>query len=242
MRTLGVLMFLGAGPALAHIALRAPMVRYADQKSGPCGRGATDARTSRVTTFTAGDTIDVVWDETINHPGHYRISFDVDGQDFYLPRSFTDRDGGLNVLIDAIPDAPLANQRYTVRIRLPDTPCTNCTLQLIQMMTDKPPYGDGNDIYFQCADLVLLPRDAGLPVVDAGLPQDAGVDGGTPVDAGAPAMDGGVTFTPIPDAGFEPHQHDEDPSPRGCGCSSAGGAMLALVAAWAWQARRRRAS
>jgi hypothetical protein len=23
------------------------------------------------------------------------------------------------------------------------------------MMTDKPPYGDGNDIYFQCADIAL---------------------------------------------------------------------------------------
>jgi hypothetical protein len=90
MRTLGVMAVLFAVPALAHIALRTPMVRYADQKVGPCGKGTLDARTSRVTTYTAGDTIDVVWDETINHPGHYRVSFDVDGQDFYLPRSFTE--------------------------------------------------------------------------------------------------------------------------------------------------------
>ncbi|MCU0699312.1 MAG: hypothetical protein MUC96_22630, partial [Myxococcaceae bacterium] len=79
MRLLGVVGVLLAVPAAAHIALRSPLVRYADQKVGPCGRGATDLRTSRVTTFTAGDTIEVVWDETINHPGHYRISFDVDG-------------------------------------------------------------------------------------------------------------------------------------------------------------------
>ena len=28
-------------------------------------------------------------------------------------------------------------------------------LKLLQMMTDKAPYGDGNDLYYQCIDLVL---------------------------------------------------------------------------------------
>ena len=239
MRLLGVVGVLLAVPAAAHIALRSPLVRYADQKVGPCGRGATDLRTGRVTTFTAGDTIEVVWDETINHPGHYHISFDVDGQDFYLPRSFTDADGGLNVLIDAIPDAPRPNQRYTVRVRLPDTPCTNCTLQVIQMMTDKPPYGDGNDIYFQCADLVLLPRDAGQ-VVDAGVDAGPTPDAGQPsADAGLEPTDGGVTFTPIPDGGAEPHDHDESQPPMGCGCSGGAGSLALLGLCAAWRARRR---
>ncbi|MDX2010609.1 MAG: SCE4755 family polysaccharide monooxygenase-like protein [Myxococcaceae bacterium] len=243
MRLLRLLAILLAVPATAHIALRSPTVRYADQKVGPCGRGATDLRTTRVTTFTAGDTIEVVWDETVNHPGYYRISFDLDGQDFYMPRSFTDADGGLNVLVDNIPDAPRPNQRYTMRVRLPDTPCTNCTLQVIQMMTDKPPYGDGNDIYFQCADLVLLPRDAGV-LADAGA--DAGpVDGGSlrpdaGVDAGVDSMeDGGVTFTPIPDAGSEPHQHDDPLPPMGCGCSGSAGSVGLLSLLAAWLARRR---
>lgn len=246
MRTLGVMAMLFAAPALAHIALRSPVVRYADQKVGPCGKGTLDARTNRVTTFTAGDTIEVVWDETINHPGHYRVSFDVNGQDFSLPRSFTDADGGLNVLVDNIPDAPRANQRYTIRVRLPDTPCTNCTLQVIQMMTDKPPYGDGNDIYFQCADIVLLPRDAGMTVLDAGVDAGRPLDGGLPVDAGAASdagadpMDGGVVFTPIPDAGTEPHQHDEEPPPMGCGCSGGAGSLALLGGLVAWRARRRR--
>jgi uncharacterized protein (TIGR03382 family) len=244
MRTFGVMGLLFAVPAMAHIALRSPMVRYADQKSGPCGKGALDARTSRVTTYTAGDTIEVVWDETINHPGHYRISFDVDGQDFYVPRSFTDADGGLNVLVDNIPDAPRPNQRYTLRVRLPDTPCTNCTLQVIQMMTDKPPYGDGNDLYFQCADLVLLPRDAGVMAVDAGGPVDGGAPGDAGVevmDAGVDPMDGGVVFTPIPDAGGEPHQHEheDEAPPMGCSCTSGAGSLALLAVALALRARRR---
>ncbi len=40
-------------------------------------------------------------------------------------------------------------------ITLPNEPCPACTLQLIQVMQDKPPWGDGNDIYYQCADLVI---------------------------------------------------------------------------------------
>ncbi len=39
----------------------------------------------------------------------------------------------LNVLVDNIPDAPLPNRRYTINVRLPDVPCTRCTLQVIQM-------------------------------------------------------------------------------------------------------------
>lgn len=236
--------------ASAHIALRTPAPRYADQKVGPCGRGgALDVRTNTVATYTAGDMIQVIWDETINHPGHYRISFDTDGQDFYTPRSFTDADGGLNVLVDNIRDAPQPNQRYTISVRLPDVPCTRCTLQVIQMMTDKPPYGDGNDIYFQCADIVLLPRDAGTVVVDAGvMPADGGArpDGGAmpdagvmTVDSGQPVDDGGVVITPIPDAG-DGHQHPDEP-PMGCGCSGVPAPLFLLAAVAALWSRRRRA-
>lgn len=224
--------------ALAHIALRMPPPRYPDQKLGPCGRGPTDARTTTVSTFTAGDTIQVVWDETINHPGHYRISFDVDGTDFYTPRSFTDADGGLNVLVDNIRDAPLPNQRYTLSVRLPDTPCTNCTLQVIQMMTDKPPYGDGNDIYFQCADLVLLPRDAGVSPSDAGSSDAGSTDAGASMDAGTTG-DGGLTITPIPDAGPADAGHEHHEMPMGCGCTSVPASLLLVLAVAGLLGRRR---
>lgn len=229
--------------ASAHIALRTPAPRYADQKTGPCGRGgALDVRTNTVATYTAGDMIQVIWDETINHPGHYRISFDTDGQDFYTPRSFTDADGGLNVLVDNIADAPQPNRRYTINVRLPDVPCTRCTLQVIQVMTDKAPYGDGNDLYFQCADIVLLPRDAGTAVVDAGvMPTDGGAmpdAGAMTVDSGQPAGDGGVVITPIPDAG-DGHQHPDEP-PMACGCSGVPAPLLLAAAVAALSRRRRR--
>jgi hypothetical protein len=44
-------------------------------------------------------------------------------------------------------------------------------------MYDKPPYTTpGNDIYYQCADLIL--REGGAPP-DAGIGADAGTDPGT---------------------------------------------------------------
>jgi hypothetical protein len=171
--------------ASAHIALDAPTPRYADLKEGPCGRGTADARTKNVTTFKAGETITVKWHETIGHPGHYRIAFDDDGVDgFKDPKSFDDVSGGPSVLVDGIADKA-GNGTYSQDVTLPNVECNNCTLQVIQVMTDKPPYGDGNDIYYQCADIVLV-KDASA--ADAGgsssgatatqPPSSGGGDGG----------------------------------------------------------------
>src|SRR5215831_18337125 len=144
------------GAAQAHIQLVSPTPRYLDLKLPPCGRGASDARTSNVTTFRPGETITVTWIETIDHPGHYRISFDPDGQSAFVePRSFTDFNTAPSVLVDNIADRSGSQLMYTQQVTLPNLECSNCTLQLIQVMTDKPPYGNGDDVYHQCADLVL---------------------------------------------------------------------------------------
>jgi hypothetical protein len=228
------------GVASAHIALKSPPARTNDQiqlKTGPCGQ-TTNARTKNVTVFKPGETITVAWDETINHPGHYRIAFDPNGTNFPNPKSFTDVDGGVNVLVDGIPDktgaAPIA---YTQKVTLPNVECANCTLQLIQVMTDKPPYDPGptgNDIYYQCADLVLTSGDAGIPVADGGGGDAGGADATSPVDAGSSG-----------DAGASPVPGDE----AGCACStpghavtSSGGGLALLLAAVAMArvARRRR--
>ena len=157
---------LSSGSALAHIQLDFPLARWEDQKAGPCGR-AQGARTDRVSRFKPGATVLVRWRETIDHPGHYRIAFDEDGDDsFPIPAGYDDTSGGPTVLVDGIPDRSGAGE-YTQEITLPNVTCDNCTLQLIQMMTDKAPYGDGNDIYFQCADLELsedAPDGGGVPL------------------------------------------------------------------------------
>jgi len=150
-----------------------------------------------MTMLTSGQKITLSWDETIQHPGHYRIAFDDDGNDFPDPTSFTDiaaanKDlgNGVIVLLDGIMDK--TSKAYTAEVTLPDIECNNCTLQLIQVMTDKAPYGNGDDIYHECANLVL--KKAGGAAAGSGAGGAAAGAGGAAAGAGgAAAGAGGVT-------------------------------------------------
>ncbi len=198
--------------AEAHLRLTDPLPRYGDsQKAGPCGV-ANGVRAGNVYTFAPGETITIKWNEFINHPGHFRISFDADGDDdFVNPAGYDDLNSAPSVLADGIADK--AGGDYTYDITLPDVECDNCTLQVIQVMTDKPPYGDGNDIYYQCVDLVLTKGGQG-----------GGADGG-------PAG---------PDAGASVDPPNSD-KPLGGGCSSGGdtGPAFAALMIGLWFAMRR---
>lgn len=190
---------------VAHLMMSSPQNRYdAEQKAPPCGR-AGGVRTDRVTVLEPGSTITVVWDETIDHPSHYRISFDVDGEDDFVdPATMMEFYSNAAVLADNIPDD--ASRHFEYQITLPDVECENCTLQVIQVMYDKPPYTiPGNDIYYNCADLALR---RGAPVPDAGPDgapdagpgapgDDAGIGGG----GGSGELDGGCRATPGAGAG-----------------------------------------
>ncbi|HEU0035371.1 MAG TPA: SCE4755 family polysaccharide monooxygenase-like protein [Kofleriaceae bacterium] len=138
---------LASGTASAHATLDYPPPRTLENKTGPCG-AAGSTRGSNVTTFSPGATITVQWRETVDHPGHYRISFDTDGNQFQNPS--TPDDAFPETLLDDIQDK--SGGSYTAQVTLPNTPCTNCTLQLIQIMTTTVPY---NSFYFQCADITL---------------------------------------------------------------------------------------
>lgn len=152
--TVGLIGLMG-GSAAAHLRVTSPQARHDSLKQGPCGAGADDPRGSVVHTFKPGQTITVEWDEYVDHPGHFRISFDAEGQDDFVdPVGFTDVSGGPSVLLDGIPDHA-GGGMYSQSLTLPDVECDQCTLQVIQVMSDKPPYGDGNDLYYQCIDLVL---------------------------------------------------------------------------------------
>jgi hypothetical protein len=149
-------LFLAAAPAAAHITMLDPLPRTDSQKSGPCGAGPGDMRGDVITNYKGGDTITIRWIETVNHPGHYRISFDADGQDdFADPPAYDAYYSNDAVIVDQIEDKSGQNTMYEAQITLPEISCDNCTIQLTQMMTDKPPYGDGNDLYYQCADIVI---------------------------------------------------------------------------------------
>ena len=239
-----------ASPAHAHLHLVAPAARDGGEelKDAPCG-AAGSVRGATVTTFEAGQTIEIVIDEYIDHPSHYRVAFDVDGHDDFADPVcvencetsgpdpvFAPGDPAI-VLLDFVVDDPAREQTLTVT--LPDVVCDRCTLQVIQVMYDKRPYTiGGNDNYYQCADLVLVPRagtDAGV-AIDAGVAADAGasIDAG-PRDAGTPDAGGR-------DAG----EHEHEAVSGGCSCrvgrtsSRQGSGELALVATVLVAIRRRR--
>jgi hypothetical protein len=191
-----------SGVAMAHIHLEDPMPRYPGEVSGenkacPCGVGSSnrtcrvegpvsdpDRSTDRVTTLTAGSTIVMRFDEYVGHSGRYRVAFDQDGADLV--------DFNAHPLVD-IPD-PSGNEGNTgdgsiweIEVPVPETPCDNCTLQLIQMMDGNmvDPVADpvGRSSYYQCADITIVAAGGGA----AGASSEA-------VDAGANGVD--VIATP----------------------------------------------
>jgi uncharacterized protein (TIGR03382 family) len=203
------LTLLGSNLAHAHIHLTSPLARTdsmtGDQKDQHCGVNGQVRNAARVTTYKPGETITVTWLETINHPGYYRIAFQPNGDVFGIPAAgngppagfpsvdetgLTDATGAI-ILADRIPDGMLSTQ-----ITLPNMECNNCTLQFIQVMTDKPPYttaANSDDIYFNCADITL--SNTAPPAVDApptSNPPDApGGNGNNTETTGGCATTGG---------------------------------------------------
>lgn len=112
-----------------------PRSTNAGIKTGPCG-GFQRIATPKV--FQAGSSINVEWEETINHPGRFEIYFSpADDANFVLLKTIIDtKNGGLS----------------STSITLPNTACTACTLQLIQVMTENP---DSPSLYYSCADIQL---------------------------------------------------------------------------------------
>ena len=173
-----------AGAAHAHFAVDMGDThesRYGpgEIKSPPCGRPDGE-RGEKVHTYKPGEIIDVSWVEFVAHPGYFRIAFDSDGDDdFVNPASIAPAgracaegepncgDGDFynneTVLLDDFGRHDVAEngRRYTAQVKLPDVECGNCTLQIIQLMTEesKAPYDpaaeDADDIYYQCVDLRL---------------------------------------------------------------------------------------
>jgi len=107
------------------------------KEPAPCGGVA---RTNTPVVLKSGSTVEIQFEETINHPGHFRIAFSPTA------------DAGFdeNILQDNIPEVS-ATRFYTQTVTLPNIECDDCTLQLIQVMTDRSPPSN----YYSCADIQL---------------------------------------------------------------------------------------
>jgi MYXO-CTERM domain-containing protein len=176
-------LLLVSATASAHTTLTSPPPRTLANKAGPCG-AAGSTRGTKVTTFAPGEVITVEWDETVDHPGHYRVAFDDDGDDVFVNPN-NPNDNFAFTLMDQIPDK--SGGHYTQQITLPTTPCTNCTLQLIQIMTTQVPY---NSFYFQCADITIAEGGGS----GSGSDTDPGTEGGCSTGSGAGAGAAAIVF------------------------------------------------
>jgi hypothetical protein len=185
--------------AEAHMKLMYPPSRWVENNQGdpqkdpaPCGGGPGAAATKIRTKFKPGQTITVIWKETIHHPGHFRIAFDDNGEDaFKNPADAKDiiEPPVMPVLKDGLFPNHTSGQMMKADITLPNTPCKNCTLQIIQAMTA----GTSVSMYYHCADLELT-GDAGDGGADPAPGQDAG--GGYGGAGGATGGAGGSSIPP----------------------------------------------
>jgi MYXO-CTERM domain-containing protein len=247
--------------AQAHIDMVGDVIgRQGDQKLSPCDGPPT----GKVYTFEPGATIKLQVNETIQHPSYYRIAFDDNGQDGFkepatidpidpnrkCPSDTAGQDqctkgkgdycnvvsntGGASVLWDYLDPHLSGGQTWTYTVTLPNVECSNCVIQVIQVMEDDYiagfpihgpfcPQGNPNcdakasleDIYHRCID-IKLQKGAGMTPGTVSLgPTEVKNNGllcpyaaGSSADAGVPmsAADSGVVVIGMgSDAGAVDH-------------------------------------
>jgi hypothetical protein len=219
---LSVLIFV-PGAAEAHIKLLEPASWTTEnflgdpQKESPCG-GERGTPTGAVTQFRPGETITVRWEETIYHPGHYRIAFAMNRAELIDPVVTLDANQiSVSATIQDPPVAPVLldglfprtsqsgspGTVFEQQVTLPNMPCMGCTLQVIQFMAG---HGPPNYIYYHCATIDLvedMPNDAGM-IGEPDAIDDAGMIGEPDAIDGMDAIQGIDVDTPA-DAGMMTH-------------------------------------
>jgi hypothetical protein len=231
--------------AAAHIELIDPSPRYVlpANKSCPCGDGdsnrtcqdtaeeSTDPnRSDNVTTLEAGSMITVRAEEYIDHAGRMRVAFDPEGADL--------ADFNQNILADE-PDftesglSAATPHVWEFQVPVPNTPCDNCTLQVIQVMaggTENPVLDPAPlSTYYTCADIRIVPAGT---LVDDGNSSGAGgsaaasqagaggagndASGGTGTTGGAAATGGAAGGASAAGSGAVSAPDDEASDDSGC--------------------------
>jgi len=163
--------------AQAHFKLVSPASwieeddRGDPQKMAPCGGTLADGgtRTGAVTDVTGGSMLRVAIEETIFHPGHWRVS--LARRINWLPADATpvmkDTENGPRsdyFVIDENPQPPVLidglwenQERRTgpreTEVRIPHIDCEGCFLQVVQFMEEHPGFREGGFTYHHCAVL-----------------------------------------------------------------------------------------
>jgi len=193
---------LGMGLALAptisqaHFRLLAPASWIEEsqlgdpQKAGPCGGTNADygKPTYAVTDVKGGSMLHIKVQETVYHPGHYRVALAVNSPT-ELPldpkaTTMTDAQGRVMsvsadvmnpvmppVLADGLfQHSAKVSVPFETDVAIPNINCKACTLQVIEFMEQHPMNNPGNFTYHHCA-VLRVTADPAKPL-DTTWPKD----------------------------------------------------------------------
>lgn len=169
--------------AAAHAVLMNPVPLTNDDnaKSGPCGcyfgagpeDPAEDASALacpanyKTTKLTIGEPLQITWNETVNHTGKFRLALSTKAINL-VKRA--DMDASVIYEADDAINGGLASETITV----PNTPCTNCVLQLRQFMA-----GATKPYYYSCAAVdIVSPSGSSSSSGGGGSAGSSGSSGG----------------------------------------------------------------
>ena len=144
------------------------------QKAGPCGTSdiTTGKPTNAVTRVQGGQKLKIKVQETIFHPGFFRVALSVNSRAELPPDPKAETkqtDRGVWSVAGTISYPPLPPiladglfQHTThltgdleTEVEIPNISCAKCTLQVIQFMADHGANKEGDFTYHHCADLQI---------------------------------------------------------------------------------------
>jgi len=196
-RFMAVSLFAGtmAPLAVAHFKLMEPpsaIVEAANgdpQKMAPCGGNSANpargtpadmgAPSNIVTKVRGGSKLHLKVQETVFHPGHYRVALAMSRADLPKDPEITTRESARGpqsvsaviqnpvrppVLADGLwAHTSRSEVPFEADIDIPNVNCEKCTLQIIEFMAEHGLNRDGDYSYHHCADLAIT-ADPAKPV------------------------------------------------------------------------------
>lgn len=152
------------------------------QKAAPCGgTSANPGMPSNIVTKLQGGTkLRLKVQETVYHPGHYRVALSVNSRAELPPDpEVTTRESArgpqsVSAVIQNPPKVPVLadglfqhtarpTEAFETDIDIPNINCPKCTLQVIQFMAEHGLNRDGDFSYHHCAD-VQITADPAKPI------------------------------------------------------------------------------
>ena len=198
MGAMALAMALTPAASQAHFRLLAPASWIEEnqlgdpQKAGPCGGTNADygKPTYAVTSVKGGTALHIKVQETVYHPGHYRVALavnspnelPVDPKAVTMPPDERGRVMSVSAEIGAAVAPVLADglfvhsaktaDAFETDVTVPNINCKACTLQVIQFMEMHPANNPGNYTYHHCAVLKIT-ADPSKPL-DGAWPKERG--------------------------------------------------------------------